>query len=76
MVLFLVFQHNQKTLKRVLSLVLATFTGIATTAYADGSFPCNGDISLQWYYDGQKIFDTAVDPNSDASIETTGAHQQ
>ena len=52
---------------------VATFTGIATVAYADGSFPCNGDISLQWYYDGQKIYDTAVDPNSDASIETTGA---
>ena len=52
---------------------VATFTGIATVVYVDGSFPCNGDISLQWYYDGQKIFDTAVDPNSDASIETTGA---
>ena len=51
---------------------VATFTGIASVVYADGSFPCNGDISLQWYFDGQKIYDTAVDPSSSASIETTG----
>lgn len=51
---------------------VVTFTGIATVAYPDGSFPCNGTISYQWYYDGQKIYDTSVDPTSNANIETTG----
>ena len=67
------FSTQPKDAQETTTAGVATFTGIATVAYADGSFPCNGDISLQWYYDGQKIYDTAVDPNSDASIETTGA---
>ena len=67
------FSTQPKDAQETTTAGVATFTGIATVAYADGSFPCNGDISLQWYYDGQKIYDTAVDPTSDASIETTGA---
>ena len=67
------FSTQPKDAQETTTAGVATFTGIATVAYADGSFPCNGDISLQWYYDGQKIYDTSVDPTSDASIETTGA---
>ena len=67
------FSTQPKDAQETTTAGVATFTGIATVAYADGSFPCNGTISYQWYYDGQKIYDTSVDPTSDASIETTGA---
>ena len=59
------FSTQPKDAQETTTAGVATFTGIATVAYADGSFPCNGDISLQWYYDGQKIYDTSVDPTSD-----------
>jgi hypothetical protein len=51
------------------SVGVATFTGIATA-----NFPYNnttGSFKFQWYINDTEIFDTFVDPTSNASIEST-----
>ena len=51
---------------------LASFTGIASVTFPDGS-PITGDITYKWYYKGVEIEDTSVSPGSNANIETIGA---
>jgi hypothetical protein len=48
---------------------VATFTGIATAIYEDSRFELDGgSIDIRWYFDGQRILDSSVDPNSRATI--------
>lgn len=56
---------------------VATFTGIATAIYEDPRFELDGgSVDIRWYFDGQRILDSSVDPNSRATIvgfnSTTG----
>jgi hypothetical protein len=52
------------------SIGFVTFTGIAT-AFISG-VAGTGFYSFQWYYDGEKIYDTSIDSSSDASIVSLG----
>ena len=50
---------------------LASFTGIASVSFPDGS-PVTGDITYKWFYQNKEILDTSVDSKSDGNIETVG----
>ena len=52
---------------------LATFTGIITSSYPpDSGDIVEGSYEFHWYLGDSEIFDTAIDPNSNASIESSG----
>jgi len=57
--------------------VSASLAGVATfTAISTATFPynnTNGTFDFQWYFGGNAINDTSVDPNSNASIESSSA---
>ena len=51
----------------------ATFTGIVTSSYPpDSGDIVEGSYEFHWYLGDSEIFDTAVDPNSNANIESFG----
>ena len=55
----------------------ATITGVATfVAISTANFPynnTNGSYTFDWYFGGENIKDTTVDPDSNAAIETDAA---
>ena len=49
---------------------VATFTAIGTASFQYNN--TNGSYTFDWYFDGENIKDTSVDPSSNASIDTDG----
>ena len=51
----------------------ATFTGIITASFPpDSGDIVEGSYEFHWYLGDSEIFDTAIDPNSNVSIESSG----
>lgn len=51
----------------------ATFTGIVTSSYPpDSGDIVEGSYEFHWYLGDAEIFDTAIDPTSNANIESSG----
>lgn len=51
----------------------ATFTGIVTSSFPpDSGDIVEGSYEFHWYLGDAEIFDTAIDPNSNVSIESSG----
>ena len=67
-------EYLQQPVDATESLVgLATFTGIASATYPPSSGEIvEGSFEFHWFLGETEIFDTAVDPNSNADIVSSG----